>query len=201
VNNVNRRFVAMPDFLKLNKQNLKTLDVLTYVTVRSFHNSKNGKCYPSYEKIMERSGLSRGTVASSIKRLEASGHFKVNHSNRQGTCNQYTFGDLEHFHRIPYEIFDADLTIYEKAFLLCLRSMLMNGLLLYSGSITSLAAGLGLSYQQVYKPYKSLVAKGYIIEKGTSRVYIFLDPKINWEYHYQGTELPPNTMPFILKVA
>ena len=203
MNTVNRRFIAMPDFLNLTKENLKTIDILTYVTVRSFHNSKNGKCYPSYEKIMERSGMSRGTIASSIKRLEASGHFKVNHSNRQGTCNQYEFGRLEHFQRIPYEIFDADdLSKYEKALLLCLRPLFVNGLLVYFGTIISLGGLLGLSYQQIYKPYKALIDKGYLVVKGTTKHIIYLKSKIDWEYEYgDNPDNPVELTTYKLEVA
>ena len=180
----------MPDFLNLRKQNLKTLDILIYVTIRSFHNSINGRCYPSYEKIMERSGLSRGFIAGSIKRLEAAGHLNIIHSNREGTCNQYMFGRLEHFHRIPYELFDAKhLTAYEKAFLLCLRPFFINDLLVYLGSINAVSKQLGISYQQVYKPYKSLVAKGYLLEKGTKTTYLYLKGKIDWSYDYADAKV------------
>jgi hypothetical protein len=193
VNNVNRRFVAMPYFLNLDKQNLKTLDTLIYITIRSFHNSSTGLCYPSYEKIMEKSGLSRGFVADSIKRLEAAGHFKITHSNRQGTCNQYYFNKLHPFKPIPYDLFEAiDLTCYEKAMLLCLRPFFIIDILVYLGSIKSIAKALGLSYKQVYSPYKSLIAKGYLKEcskiskssaKGSN--YLYLTDKIYWEYDFK----------------
>lgn len=207
MNQANRRFVAMPDFLKLKEQNLKTLDVLIYVTIRSFHNSTTGKCYPSYEKIMDRSGLSRGFIADSIKRLEVSGHFKVIHSNRQGTCNQYLFDKLEHFQRIPYELFEAkDLSAYEKAMLLCLRPFFMNDLLVCGSSIKTISKWLGVSYKQVYSPYKSLIEKGYLKElckiySDKSYTSLYFDDKINWEYDY-GQKPKLVVVPvFKLKVA
>lgn len=41
-----------------------------YTTLSSFRNSGTGRTYPSYEKIMERSGMSRNAVAKGLKELE-----------------------------------------------------------------------------------------------------------------------------------
>lgn len=38
-----------------------------------FHNAKSGLCFPSYEKVAERAGCARSTVAEAIKALEAAG--------------------------------------------------------------------------------------------------------------------------------
>ena len=38
-----------------------------------FHNARSGLCFPSYEKIAERAGCARSTVAEAIKALEAAG--------------------------------------------------------------------------------------------------------------------------------
>lgn len=38
-----------------------------------FHNARSGLCFPSYEKIAEKAGCARSTVAESIKALEAAG--------------------------------------------------------------------------------------------------------------------------------
>ena len=198
MNTVNRRFIAMPYFLNLKKQNLKTLDILVYITIRSFHNSTTGLCYPSYEKIIEKSGLSRGFISSSIKRLEFAGHFKVDHSKRQGTCNRYLFQKVDPFKPIPYELFDAtDLSSYEKAMLLCLRPFFVLELNLYLGSIKELANDLGISYKQVYSPYKTLIDKGYLKEVSNvskdsqnGKIYLKLTDKIDWDYDFSGADRP-----------
>jgi len=191
----------MPNIFNFKNKTLKTIDVLIYVTIRSFHNSENNNCYPSYEKIMERSGLSRGTVAKCIKRLEICGNLDIIHSRREGTCNQYSFPKFELFNRIPYELFEAkDLTSYEKAMLLCLRPFFIHDLLMYSGSIKSLSEALKLSYQQVYKPYKSLIAKGYLVEKGKNYIQLYLKGKIDWTYDY-GTNKNVKKIYPKLKVA
>ena len=38
-----------------------------------FHNARSGLCFPSYEKIAERAGCARSTVAEALKALEAAG--------------------------------------------------------------------------------------------------------------------------------
>lgn len=43
---------------------------VTYWALKSFHNAKTGLCYPSYDKILERSGLTRPRLADGIAELE-----------------------------------------------------------------------------------------------------------------------------------
>jgi hypothetical protein len=38
-----------------------------------FHNARSGLCFPSYEKIAERAGCARSTVAEALKTLETAG--------------------------------------------------------------------------------------------------------------------------------
>ena len=38
-----------------------------------FHNARSGLCFPSYEKIAEKAGCARSTVAEALKALEAAG--------------------------------------------------------------------------------------------------------------------------------
>ena len=38
-----------------------------------FHNARDGRCFPSYEKIAERAGCARSTVAEALKVLELAG--------------------------------------------------------------------------------------------------------------------------------
>jgi hypothetical protein len=48
------------------------LDVLGAL-LWAFHNSRSGCCFPSYERIAERAGVARSTVAEAIKALEWAG--------------------------------------------------------------------------------------------------------------------------------
>jgi hypothetical protein len=48
------------------------LDVLGAL-LWAFHNARTGCCFPSYERIAERAGCARSTVAEAIKALEGAG--------------------------------------------------------------------------------------------------------------------------------
>src|SRR5215472_12226756 len=49
-----------------------TLDVLGAL-LWAFHNARSGVCFPSYERIAERAGCARSTVAEALKALEWAG--------------------------------------------------------------------------------------------------------------------------------
>lgn len=141
------------------------------------------------ESIMERSGLGRTFIAQSIKRLEKAKLFKIWHSIGEGSCNRYYFGELKSFECIPYTLFEADLTKHEKAMLLCLKQFFVQGYHMTDLTINNFAKTLGLSYQQVYKPYKAIVAKGYIKDDVSARSgngliqWKGFTNKLNWNFH------------------
>ena len=54
-----RRFVAVP----WEAIGLKGSELATYVSIRSFKNSKTGKCFPSMRTIAKRASLSRKTIS------------------------------------------------------------------------------------------------------------------------------------------
>jgi hypothetical protein len=87
------------------------LDVL-HALLWGFHNSRTGICFPSYERIAERAGCHRATVAEALRMLEWAGILTWQHRiarvreqctdlfGRQGwrwrvirTSNAYTFRD------------------------------------------------------------------------------------------------------------
>ena len=48
------------------------LDVLSAL-LWAFHNARSGRCFPSYERIADKAGVARSTVAEAIKALEFAG--------------------------------------------------------------------------------------------------------------------------------
>ena len=59
----------------------------------AFHNAKSGLCFPSYEKIAERAGCARSTVAEAIKALEDAGILSwVNRLKRVAEASVDLFG-------------------------------------------------------------------------------------------------------------
>lgn len=197
------RYVILPNFLFLDKINLKYLDVLTYASIKWFHNTARTYGHPTHEQIMKISGLGRTFIAQSIKRLEAAGMFRIMHSNRKGTANRYYSKWITLHERIPYELFEIkDLSTYEKAMLLCLKQFFNLGYLQTSEDITYFAKQLGLTYHQVYGRIKGLIAKGYIIMEPLSWkwkkrevVMLYLTDKISWttSYSLPNIDLPKAT--------
>jgi DNA-binding MarR family transcriptional regulator len=204
VNYTDKQFIAMPDFLNLKQQNLKYLDALTYLAIRSFDDKDKPYCYPPYEKIMERSGFGRTFLSQSIKRLEDAGFLTIVHSKRDGTCNRYYFGDLEHYEQLSYDVLykTQDLTKHEKAMLICLRQFFVHGRLQCIYTTKIFAEQLGISYQQVYKPLRGLIAQGYIKAVSVSyklssktTIYFKLTDKINWPLpKCTVSEIKPTTL-------
>lgn len=60
-----------------------------YVALRSFKNVKDGRTFPSYKKIMGRSGLSRNAVAKGLAELERWGW--IVRQKTEGGNNYYKF--------------------------------------------------------------------------------------------------------------
>lgn len=201
----NKRFIAlsMQSFLDKNGlvAGIKYLDILTYVTLRSFNNSDNDECFPSYQALASKSGMCRTFITESIKRLQKIGVIDILEPDSNHPSNRYFFEKFKHFERIPYEIFAAeDLSSNEKAMLLCIR-LFSDGINIYKPA--GLKDILGLTYNTVHPLFKSLKEKGYIgerkkkIKKKTYKSWFFTD-KINWLYRYDEDEFQE---PFKLKIA
>lgn len=195
MNNFSNRYIILPDLSYLAQKNLKYLDALTYITIRSYDSTEKGYAYPTLEQIAKTAGLGRTFVANSIKRLEKAGLFTIIHSRRKGSANRYYSSDkVNHYERVPYEILNAsDLTKYEKALLICLRPFFNSGFLSTSMDLNDFSKYLELSYNQIYGRFNGLVDKGYIVKKlsrikvkGKAVITLSLSDKINWKFEYFG---------------
>lgn len=65
-----KNFVQVPFELFENGIYLSERAKVVYITLISFRNKKTSKTYPSYEKIMKRSGLNKDQVAAALNELE-----------------------------------------------------------------------------------------------------------------------------------
>jgi DNA-binding transcriptional MocR family regulator len=65
-----RNFTKVPNNLFENGRYLSPAAKLVYVVLCNFRNNKTGKTFPSYEKIMMKSGMSRNKVAAAVNELE-----------------------------------------------------------------------------------------------------------------------------------
>ena len=161
------QYVPIPYLLFLPNQSLQYKDMLTYVALRSFNNDTN-ECFPRHDTIALRAGMSRKYIIQSIKRLERSNLITVSRSNNQRESNYYFFNEIVAPTKLPIGFFSiTDLTSTEKGIFLCIRQFFNTGDFKCSYDLDQMAKLLGLTYQQVYKPFKSLISKGYIIEKST----------------------------------
>jgi CRP-like cAMP-binding protein len=186
MNYVKGQFICLPQMLFLDSLKLKYTDTLIYVAIRSFDNGIRG-CYPAYETIAKRAGCSRDYVIKAIHRLEFTGFLSVIRSTKIKNVNRYSFSPIKDtFEQIPYQIFEADLSIYEKSILICLRQFFNTaGKLASRATIRFYANSLGLSYKTVHKQLTSVIAKGYVTQ-GTGRnksLFKFTD-KIDWNWDY-----------------
>lgn len=176
----------MPFFAALDQQGLDYKDLLTYVAIRSFNNVESNLCYPSCKTIGDRMGASKQFVMESIKRLEEAKYLEVTYSTKAHFSNRYHFPQIECFIRIAYEIFDYDLSTNEKSMLLCLKNYAW-GLNNFSGDLHKIAKRFGLTYNVVYKQYRKLLTKGYLLEsvrrynKRTIKTTWFTD-KCIWKF-------------------
>lgn len=189
MNYVKGQFVCLPQMPKFDSL-FKYTDTLIYVAIRSFNNEFDG-CFPAYETIATKAGCCRSFVIDSIRRLELNGLISVERSKVKKTANRYTFVEEYRFEQIPYEIFDADLTVNEKSMLLCLRPHFIFGKLTAISTIKKLAELLGLTYKIVHKNISSLIQKGYMTQ-GTGRykdVRKFTN-KIDWPSCYEKQPNP-----------
>lgn len=147
----------------MDKLGLKYVDLLTYVAVKSFRNHQDNSCYPAYETIGQRMGASRSFVISSVDRLIKSGFmFK---DKRYNNSNKYHFVGNDLSTKVPPQILQLDLSIYEKAMLLVMRQFASGTPTTIMHDITWISNKLGVTYKTVYTQIQGLIAKGYLVEK------------------------------------
>lgn len=161
-------------------------DVLTFVSIRYYDRPYYVECFPSYETIAERMNSCKQFVMESISRLEKADYIKVVKSGLFRIGNRYTFTEAISFTKIPDELLkpDIDLSINEKAILICLRQYyeVLSG----PKNINGIARTFGITYKTVHKQYQSLLDKGYLeetpIEYGKKKSKkVSLTDKINWQ--------------------
>jgi len=177
------------------------MDALVYAALKSFNSQfayekmfrpkdiYSEGCFPAIATIAKQAGLSKGTVVTSLKRLEAANFITVTRFGKKRIANHYWFPDLDNCFTIPFKLFMAeDLTASEKAMLICIRQFYIGVELacMFTEVISQIARHLGLSYKTVYTQYISLVEKGYVIDKvelykkDYQKRTIQLSDKLNW---------------------
>ncbi len=137
-------------------------DQLIYLAIKSFYNTKDKYCYPSYKAIAKRAGVSDKTVSASVKRLDASKLIEVWKVGKSRHYHAYKFPEAACLQKIPFCILDIpDLTMHERSMLIMLFEYLDEDYKTHL-TITEMAKVSGESYKTIYTQLKSLQSKGYI---------------------------------------
>ncbi|NEU09801.1 helix-turn-helix domain-containing protein [Flavihumibacter sp. R14] len=195
-----KRFILKPTFNNLTEQGLNYKDILTYVAIRSYYNTRDKYCYPSYKTLEKRTGLSSKFISQSIMRLDKAGYLHVWKLGKGRVQHCYKFPDNGTYHKIPYDLLeDKSLNPHEKSMLLLLREYCSDDLV-SDNSIREIASLSGLTYRTIHKQFQALTLKGFIryeeIEntesKTISKVFGFTD-KINWQFNDGSIKIVGNS--------
>lgn len=100
---ISKQHTRLPN--KMAENNLEPKDQLIYLSIRSFMNKDSKSCFPSLQKIAERSGASVPTIRASIKRLEEEQYILV---KKKGRGQEYFFNELKKFEPFSPEFMKKD---------------------------------------------------------------------------------------------
>ena len=73
------------------RQKLRPPERYLLIIIASYHSRFTGSCRPTFQQLVVKSGLSRGSIANHIKAIEEAGKIKVIRSTGLKTGNQYDF--------------------------------------------------------------------------------------------------------------
>ena len=166
----NVKHVQVPDPSEF--KDLKPTDRLVYANIRRFMNKDTLTCYPSMQTIASKCGISKDTVALSIKRLEKYGYIKIL-DKKHGKNNIYKFEKLvDNFERFTDQFLDQEnLSPNEKAYLIGFQSQCYKtgGFALTSYSNQELADNLNMSISSIKRYNTALKSKEIMTELQTAK--------------------------------
>ena len=161
---------------------LSPKDLLVYVSIKRFLNSKTKECFPSLDKIVEKSGISKPTVRKSIEILKKLGYITV---NVKGRSNYYTFNSYKTFEPFSYDFLDSDTDANIKAYIIAAQNVMfkdIKGFGKISYSDTELSKLINLDRHTIAKYNKILEEKGLLstvkLDKKDTTSGIYINEKI-----------------------
>lgn len=194
---ISDRFILKPDFYNLGELGLDYKDLLTYITIRSFYNSKSKYCYPSYRAISNLSGLSVNFISKSIRRLKNAGLINVWAVGKRRFAYWYSFAETLAVSKVPYTLFKEEcLSSCEKAMLILLSEYCKSGWC--ANTLDEIAHKSGLTHKVIHSHYTDLKLKGFITETlfenvldGTLSQEFTFSEKLGWDFNqYESYEEP-----------
>ena len=155
------RHVQLPN--NMTTKDLTPKDLLVYVSIKRYMNKDSLECYPSLDKIVEVSGISKPTVRKTIDKLSKLNYITVTKSGRK---NIYKFSPYKNFEPFSYEFLDKkDISADEKALIIAEQQFMfkdVDGLGKISYTDLELSDKINMSYNTIVKYHRSLEQKGYI---------------------------------------
>jgi len=152
-------------------------DKVIYAAIRRYMNEDSRECYPSIQKIKEKTHCGQSKVVGAIDRLVDAGFIKKSQKKAPNGkyTNFYYFPKTEfdkHFEMFTDEFLDLDMPINIKEYYMDIQQYLYDkdsGVGKCSFNNTSLAAKLGISVPSVKKYNTYLIEHGYLEEESTNK--------------------------------
>ena len=140
------RHVQLPN--NMTTKDLTPKDLLVYVSIKRYMNKDSLECYPSLDKIVEVSGISKPTVRKTIDKLSKLNYITVTKSGRK---NIYKFSPYKNFEPFSYEFLDKkDISADEKALIIAEQQFMfkdIDGLGKISYTDLELSDKINMSYK------------------------------------------------------
>lgn len=152
-------------------------DKVIYAAIRRYMNEDSRECYPSIQKIKEKTHCGQSKITGAIDRLINAGFIKKTQKKAPNGkyTNFYYFPKTEfdrHFEMFTDEFLDLDMPINIKEYYMDIQQYLYDkdsGVGKCSFNNTSLAAKLGISVPSVKKYNTYLIEHGYLEEESTNK--------------------------------
>lgn len=157
-----KQHVQLPNDMT-SERKLTPRDLLVYVSIKRYMNSKTQEAFPSLIKISEVSSLSKPTIMQSIKNLISAHYISV---RKEGKRSIYKFNSYKNFEPFSYEFLDKkDLNANEKAYILATQQHMFKdeeniGKVSYTE--LELANKINMSQPVINRCNNSLKDKGYL---------------------------------------
>ena len=166
---ISKQHTQLPN--KMAENDLEPKDQLIYVVIKSFQNEKTKECFPSLQKIADKSNASIPTIRASIKRLEEKNYITI---EKRGRSNYYLFNPSKYFEPFsPKFINKEDISFTTKSYLIASQQYMykdIEGLGKISYSNMELSEKINMPESTIRKCNKELERNNYLtIIKNESR--------------------------------
>ena len=160
------QYVIYPHNGNNPKDKLLPQDKLIYLSIRRYMSAKTMECFPSYNELTRKTGVSSKTIKKSVDNLVREGYLET---RKEGRKIIYKFNNRKHFEPFSLEFLDnQDLTFTEKSYIVASQQYMFKneseGIISYSNR--ELAKLINMPVSTISRCNRSLEEKGFL--KGSS---------------------------------